>query len=509
MTLSTDAITPLSEATSGARDAADDATRARESVVAADADLNPSSSVMRIFAEPTPVSLATLQRDGVHFNAGEAVAIGQALCLALMTAQFRRRHDADTDVASVLRPLNTETVLLDPTSRLGVSADDPGDEATAIHYVGRVLADIAPGDTRRTIEAKIIAKALATPPRFGSIAELSHALAKFEKPQGRELIQRVYERWQRGERTSEGSAQAMPCADARPNPRIRFGSPPKAVAAALIVVAFVIVGIGATFLITPITRTVDTAVTVGSPTLLESRSTAPVTSALVAWSVARAEPPTLSTGVAAATRDHLPGRVPRLPAVERMKSPAPLPLSQSKPRDKSPAPLAIPMLRPNVVSPTAPPASAPSNSDLGAGRGSNNAVLSRNEVAAAISSPEAVKTVPANYGSSPLASTAIYTARDLDVVPPIPILPRLLAALQPSSPGVRLDALVIAVVVDEQGRASSVSGLTQPQSMGEFMLLTSALAAVKQWEFDPALKDGVPVRYRLVVPFRSVTQQTQ
>jgi hypothetical protein len=43
--------------------------------------------------------------------------------------------------------------------------------------------------------------------------------------------------------------------------------------------------------------------------------------------------------------------------------------------------------------------------------------------------------------------------------------------------------------------------------MGEYVLLTSALAVVKSWEFEPASKDGVPVRYRLIVPLRALAAQ--
>jgi hypothetical protein len=102
-----------------------------------------------------------------------------------------------------------------------------------------------------------------------------------------------------------------------------------------------------------------------------------------------------------------------------------------------------------------------------------------------------------------------YSARDTDVIPPIPILPRLVAGWQKSSPGSGLDALNIAVVVDENGRAYSVTGLNAPQNLGEHLRLTSALAVVKSWEFQPATKDGAPVRYRLLVPLRAVTMSAR
>jgi outer membrane biosynthesis protein TonB len=87
----------------------------------------------------------------------------------------------------------------------------------------------------------------------------------------------------------------------------------------------------------------------------------------------------------------------------------------------------------------------------------------------------------------------------------VPIEPRLLAGLRPSSPGVRLDALVIAVVVNGDGKAYSVAAVNPPQNMGESVLLTSALSVVKGWRFAPATKDGAPVKYRLTVPLRAVT----
>ena len=69
-----------------------------------------------------------------------------------------------------------------------------------------------------------------------------------------------------------------------------------------------------------------------------------------------------------------------------------------------------------------------------------------------------------------------------------------------------MDALQIAVVVELDGTVYSVTAVNPPQNMSEFVLLTSALAVVKSWEFSPATKDGAPVRYRLVVPVWAVTK---
>jgi len=38
------------------------------------------------------------------------------------------------------------------------------------------------------------------------------------------------------------------------------------------------------------------------------------------------------------------------------------------------------------------------------------------------------------------------------------------------------------------------------------VLLTAALAVVKSWQFRPAMRDGVPVPYQLIVPLRAVTR---
>jgi hypothetical protein len=45
--------------------------------------------------------------------------------------------------------------------------------------------------------------------------------------------------------------------------------------------------------------------------------------------------------------------------------------------------------------------------------------------------------------------------------------------------------------------------------MGEYVLLTSALSAVKGWQFTPATKDVAAVSYRLILPLRVIAQPVQ
>jgi hypothetical protein len=87
---------------------------------------------------------------------------------------------------------------------------------------------------------------------------------------------------------------------------------------------------------------------------------------------------------------------------------------------------------------------------------------------------------------------ALYSEQDQDVRPPQPIdvdLPR---------PAVASWATIknaMEVIVAGDGNVERVKWLGPPQRMPDMMLLSRA----KLWRFDPAVKDGQPVRYRLVL----------
>ena len=90
-----------------------------------------------------------------------------------------------------------------------------------------------------------------------------------------------------------------------------------------------------------------------------------------------------------------------------------------------------------------------------------------------------------------LADESIYTAADVDVSRP---------HLHPSHvpwqwPRGVSRTEMLEVVISQRGEVERIKLLSPPRRMDDMM----ALSAAKTWTFDPALKDGAPVRYRLVL----------
>ena len=145
--------------------------------------------------------------------------------------------------------------------------------------------------------------------------------------------------------------------------------------------------------------------------------------------------------------------------------------------------------------------SRPAGSD--AGRAASNG--NRPAPPSSASHTRDVKTSPAAADASlePAQTESVtYGEDDVDVTPPLVVSPQLLGMLAQSSPGNRPDVMTIAIVVNESGTVDSVQAVNIPVSIGESVMLTAALSAVKAWHFHPALRDGAPVRYRQIVPLR-------
>jgi outer membrane biosynthesis protein TonB len=90
-----------------------------------------------------------------------------------------------------------------------------------------------------------------------------------------------------------------------------------------------------------------------------------------------------------------------------------------------------------------------------------------------------------------LADESIYTAADVDVSRPNPH-PSYIPWQWPHGVS-RTETLE--VVISQRGEVERIKLVSPPRRMVDVM----ALSAAKMWTFDPALKDGAPVRYRLVL----------
>jgi hypothetical protein len=117
-----------------------------------------------------------------------------------------------------------------------------------------------------------------------------------------------------------------------------------------------------------------------------------------------------------------------------------------------------------------------------------------------------VETMPPQLGSALMAEDAsapaigetdvvevpVYSSTAVDVLPPVLLYPH----LRPTAPEVRsLPGNRMELLIGDDGMVERVKLMARPVRMPDMMLLHSA----KTWRFQPALKDGRSVRYRLVL----------
>jgi hypothetical protein len=91
----------------------------------------------------------------------------------------------------------------------------------------------------------------------------------------------------------------------------------------------------------------------------------------------------------------------------------------------------------------------------------------------------------------------IYSASNADVIPPAVLFSQLPGPSPLASP--QHDVPALEVVVNERGTVDMVRAVVRPRNIAESVVMTNGLSAAKAWRFRPALKDGHPVRYRLMV----------
>ena len=99
-----------------------------------------------------------------------------------------------------------------------------------------------------------------------------------------------------------------------------------------------------------------------------------------------------------------------------------------------------------------------------------------------VAEPIAVELPPA------VDPSIVYSQTDQNIEPP-----RLLSRPLPRRlPSGRSDGATVEVVISPEGGVERVRLTSQPRRLVDVM----ELSAAKAWQFDPAVKDGQPVRYR-------------
>jgi TonB family protein len=110
--------------------------------------------------------------------------------------------------------------------------------------------------------------------------------------------------------------------------------------------------------------------------------------------------------------------------------------------------------------------------------------------------PTAAAPAAAATSAAPPAAPTVYTARDAGVTAPVAIERRFPSWVPPSGAVARsVFRGALELVVDERGRVAGAS-MAEPVSP---LYDRRLLEAAKDWRFQPATRDGVPVRFQMTI----------
>lgn len=116
--------------------------------------------------------------------------------------------------------------------------------------------------------------------------------------------------------------------------------------------------------------------------------------------------------------------------------------------------------------------------------------------AVATAAPAVVTNASTTLGPDPLLTAVVFDTTDVNVMPPVTLNRRF-----PPIPAGRYETRrnnegLVEAVVSATGEVETVKLLYPPNTVHESMILS----AIKTWQFQPAVKDGRPVRYRQLIP---------
>ena len=430
----------------------------------------------RVSVEPKrpSVSLAALIAAGFRPDANEAIAIGQALCRTSTVAP----PQVDSVTARSTPDLNM--VLVDATGQVLIGDRKLHHASESVWTIAAVLLEILPRDSHWLFRNRILSQALSSPEHF-TLAEFEQELSIYASADSAQLICALYNRWfTLHGKVADTAPPAIAAVVQTRQERRQFVAPVRAARAKYALAA----------IITPaVVLIVGASIFVG-----RSRPVAPTP----------APPPVMTEVVPTAPSTTSDVPTARSTAAAKLSVDRPAADGRRRTRPTGPTNVVPPPVR-NTPGAVIPATQAPMDhqpTDASSTGAANARIPQVAEIAdSSASAPPQATTVAAMPGTA-----VIYSKADESVTPPVPIVPRSVAGLRPQSPDVRWDILTIEVVVDTKGRVDGVRGLVPPRNVGETMLLTQALSAIKSWPFKPAMKDGLPVAYRQTVRLGDLTR---
>jgi hypothetical protein len=371
-----------------------------------------------------------------HVSWAEAVAVVEALCAALSKSGGERA------------PAMSQ-VAITASGEVVASADGPKPKGAAGALLARMLHTLTPARVMPAPLRLLVGKWISSGEGY-PLREFAKELSYFARPDGRALIQAVYTR---------ALATPVPAASRIRPPSAVRGLPMTARRFA-VPNARQLLGAAAAVL----------ALATGLTAMRWWWTSSPLPSNPALFSDLQTSP---GAGLTAASMT-VDGPAPTGPA-GRPASNAASPVTT---RPAASAGAAAPTRAPRRSSTSAPPSSRP--------------------VVPAAAPPPALTGIAGaaradrnvTADSAVVPASPIYSAADVDVTPPTFTQPQIPTPLvDEASPEMN----TIELIVSASGAVERVRLVSRPRRMPDMMLLSGA----KNWEFEPAVKDGQSVRYRL------------
>jgi hypothetical protein len=413
------------------------------------------------------LSIADLRASGMGLHWFEVVALIQTLCQTIVEAS----GSGDLDL--------TKAFL---TAEGTIDLAKPPDPGKAFPQVRKLLNDMVPSNEFA------VAKVLPD----SSIADYLNALAYYERPNRDEIVQSIYTRF-----SSRVVANTLVL------PTRKIEPPPDEPAAAEEDVREKAARRGRLLQMIAVVAFLGCVAVAGVWALnnpaVQSRFNAyaaTLTSLAVGGTVpgySKSEPAPSSPAPEAEHDD--PPPTTRARAVKPADAPA---ATRPVTRTEGRAPSAVPA---TVPTPSGSPASAqPAASPIPATPPPIATGPQRAPVFAPPQPPAAqpaASAVAAVNPVDPVEDAQVFEASQRDVTPPQFVSP----SAPPSVPE-GLDpktAPALEVLVNERGIVEGAKLCSPPRSLAESMEMMSEISAAKMWRFRPAIRDGRPVKYRLIV----------